>query len=115
MDDDFRIDWDSINREREAKDEAFRKLLCEPTPTVAEVGDRVVFAGGLIGFGHNWVRLEGVVLEKGDTSYKVQFEDLGRTHIEWIHPALVTDVLKTVKGCSRIRQQPKCRRGEPPV
>jgi hypothetical protein len=73
----------------------FDKLLAEVPPTPS-VGDRVVVAAGLLGMGHPWVRVEGVVVECASTSYKVEFpsrEYNGSVPCEWVHQSLITDVL----------------------
>jgi hypothetical protein len=93
--DDFGEVWRSADRHRDQQAQEFLKMLddcCEERPSP---GDRVVFAAGLVGHGFPWVRLEGVVLEVGQSSYKVEW--VGRitndTYTKWLHPALVTDVL----------------------
>lgn len=94
-----RIDrkFERIHDYHDSLDDEFRKLCVEPSLKVAKKGDRVIVAGGLIGRGYKWVRLEAVVLEVGDTSVHVEFKDRayigGRPDRCWIHPCLITDVL----------------------
>lgn len=87
-----------INRHHESQDEDFRKLLVEPSAKTPSLGDHVIVATGFLGMGFNWIREEAVVLECGDTSYKVQFTDCkhivdGTPTVKWVHQALITDVL----------------------
>lgn len=78
----------------------FEKLLNEPSCNAPSVNSRVLVAAGLLGMGFPWIREEAVVLECGDTSYKVKFinyrfsrnEDI----IMWVHQTLITDVLGEV-------------------
>lgn len=76
----------------------FDRLSVEPCMKDANIGDRVVVACGLIGMGHQWVRREAVVIEKGDTSYCVRFKkEFSHDDVKekWIHRLLVTDVLSS--------------------
>ncbi len=87
----------AFDRERIEKEKQFQKLCDDPSSKIPCVGDRVVVAAGLIGMGFNWVRKEATVLEVGETSYRVQFQEKrldGTPMIQWIHPALITDVLE---------------------
>lgn len=92
MFDDHQINRQDIRREWERKRSAFERLCVEPCMRTPKPGDRVVFAAGLIGHGFEWVRLEARVLEVGDTSVRVEFDDHYHC-VEWIHPCLITDVL----------------------
>lgn len=92
----FEIDWSAINRRNEKLDSEFIRLAAEPCQKLATVGDRVLVAGGLIGRGHAWVRLEGLVLETADTACRVRFvgrEFKGEPDETWVHNVLITDVL----------------------
>jgi hypothetical protein len=95
------FDWlEGINREHREKDEEFQRLLCEPSSMTPEVGDTVIVAAGLLCRGFNWIRLEAEVLALGETSVKVRFvgrEFNGKPDEEWIHPALITDVIRRVE------------------
>lgn len=105
MSDDENFDYDKFQKHMEHLDEyhdslnsEFYRLYCEPSSRVPEVGNRVIVAVGLLSMGHPWTREEGVVIEKGDTSYKIRLKriDYG-THRQtevWVHQALITDVLK---------------------
>jgi hypothetical protein len=91
-----------MSDEHARRDEEFRRLLVDPSATQAEVGDRVVVAAGLLGRGWQWIREEAEVIAVGETSYKVRFvetpEDDGEPTEQWIHPAIVIDVLGPAKG-----------------
>lgn len=82
------------------KDEEFRRLCADPSSKVPEKGDRVIVATGFLAMGPLWAREECEVMEVGETSIKVRFleyQPFGGEKgslVKWIHPALVTDVLK---------------------
>ncbi len=87
-----------IYKYRDKLDSEFARLAAEPCSKVPQVGDRVLIAAGLVGKGHLWIRLEAVVLECADTAYYVKYKKykLYRdtdTHEEWVHQAVITDVL----------------------
>lgn len=82
-----------IERSKREKECEFEKLALDPCAKRPKDGDRVVVAVGLIGYGFNWVRQECVVLESGDTSFKVQWKQYSNTHVEWVHQNLITDVI----------------------
>ncbi len=87
---------------------AFEKLLDIPPACIPMVGDRVVVAVGLLGYGFHWVRKEGKVLEVGDTSYKVRFEKLdykGGPVELWSHWSLITDVLHEEQAVDPINKE----------
>ena len=93
------FNFDDIRREHDRKRAEFERLCFDPCMMTPEVGDRVVVAAGPLGMGFDWVRLEATVIEAGQLSYKVRFTD--RTHpitgepiTQWIHPAIITDVLR---------------------
>ena len=74
----------------------FEKLASEPCLEPASVGDRVLVAAGPCLRGHEWGRLEAIVLEVADTAYKLHFVGRnfrGEPDIAWIHKWIVTDVL----------------------
>jgi len=87
---------DRVHADR--KDE-FEKLRLDQSAIDAEEGDTVVVSAGPLGMGFDWVRLEAVVVRKGQQSLKVRFTDYKHALsdepvVMWIHPALVTDVIK---------------------
>lgn len=86
-------DFRSIRKHHEELGVAFSKLLADPTSKVPQQGDRVVVAIGLLSMGHLWVRGEGVVLECGETSYKVQLDKDECSRPIWVHQALIVEVL----------------------
>lgn len=86
----------NIEKSKQDKEEMFRRLCAEPCMKVPKPGDRVIIAAGLLGRGFLWVRTEAEVLQVADTSVKVRFKSsFSQTPDveEWIHPALITDVL----------------------
>jgi hypothetical protein len=93
----FEINWDALDRRHEKMNQEFMRLCCEPCGRVPAAGDRVLVAGGLIGKGHMWARLEATVVEVADTACKVRFLD--RISVQygvedtWVHNALITDVM----------------------
>jgi hypothetical protein len=74
-------------------DGEFMRIAAEPCMETAKVGDRVLVAGGLIGRGHLWVRIECEVVAVADTAIKVK--SIGDIHkwSQWVHNTIVTDVL----------------------
>lgn len=94
--DDFDAYLERLDQNSQKKIDEFNKLALDPCTLPYKVGDRVVIAGGPIGKGFPWIRLEATVIEKGQISTKVRFTNLtrfGKVDEEWIHPALITDVL----------------------
>lgn len=98
------FNWDSddpfgfkeIREGHKKMEDEFRRLYAEPSTRVPVVGDRVIVAVGFLGRGHLWMRRECKVLEVGDTSVHVEIPDRygsDKVDREWIHPALVTDVI----------------------
>ena len=85
----------NLDKKNEEREEQFKKLYLDQCSVVPEVGDTVVVASGLLARGFNWIREEAKVLHVG-SSIKVQF--VGETKVHWIHPALITDVIK-VESC----------------
>lgn len=72
----------------------FQKLSVDNVK-IPNKGDKVLFAAGLIGHGFEWIRKEAIVIECADTAYKVRFKTiLNEYKEEWIHHALITDILK---------------------
>ena len=107
MDDDWLArHFDNMDKSHNQTDAEFRRLCAEPSSVPASKGDRVVVAAGFVGLGHLWVREEAEVMECGDTSVKVRFihytpYNRAKGTLEmWVHPALITDVLKE-KGASK--------------
>ena len=75
------------------------QLRSDPCMTIPKVGDLVIVAGGPLGMGHAWIRLEAEVLHVASTSYKIRIHDrpkflypLGYQDM-WIDPVLVLDVI----------------------
>ena len=85
------MDWGAIHRSHEYLRQEFDRLLVEPNMKPIEPGMRVIIAAGLIGHGYPWIRTEVEVVDIADTSILISF--LGKNKPEWIHPALITDVL----------------------
>lgn len=95
--------WSDMHQQHSRLDEGFQRLCCEPTTKIPKKGDRVIVAAGFIGMGHPWVRLEAVVMECGDTSYKVRFADRAERvdkSDKWVHQALITDVLSNAPSAT---------------
>ena len=89
-----RLDSNHKRRENE-----FNKLLLDQCCIVPGIGDTVIVAAGLLGMGFDWIRLEAEVVGIGQNSIKVRFITEKKFQSEeyitkWIHPALVTDVIK---------------------
>jgi hypothetical protein len=95
----FEKSMDRADRYHRKLESDMDKLRAEPCLKFPKVGDRVIVAAGLLGMGHEWIRREAIVLECGDTNYKVQFTDYflpgNKMVIEWIAGILITDVLET--------------------
>ena len=92
---DFEKFRDDVNRHHAKLDKELAKLTAEPCMTPFEVGDRVIVAIGLIGYGHTWIRKECKVLEKAATSTKISFQNIvDKEQIEWVNNILITDVLE---------------------
>lgn len=75
----------------------FYKLCSNPLNKKVKVGDKVVFAAGLVNRGHLWIREEAEVIDIGDKSVKIRYKksyDKDNNEI-WIHPALIVDVLES--------------------
>lgn len=99
-------DWmreiaESFRHAEKAADETkqqFEKLNLDRCMEIPNVGDTVIVAAGLLGMGFPWVRYEALVLATGQNSYRVRFLDYegfrDRVVEQWIHPALVTDVIR---------------------
>lgn len=92
--------FDNMDKEHQQRDDEFRRLCADPCMTPAVKGDRVVVAAGFLGMGFLWERAEAEVMEVGDTSIKVRMVDYQPfgapkgSLCKWIHPSLITDVLK---------------------
>ncbi|MCK9569108.1 hypothetical protein M0R72_09215 [Candidatus Pacearchaeota archaeon] len=90
-------EFDRADKIRKDKQQQFEKLVMDQCCDIPEVGDSVIVAAGLLNRGFDWIRLEAKVLAVAPQSYKVQFERNhydGSPDIEWIHPAVVTDVIR---------------------
>ena len=98
--DDDRLE--EFNNYHQKLDNEFQKLLIDPCMNIPEVGDLVIVAAGLLGMGHPWVREEAKILAIADTSYQIEFTKYksydNKIIIQWIHTALVTDIIKSTKG-----------------
>jgi len=70
------------HKDREAE---FKKL-----DTEFKVGQRVVFACGLVGHGLSYERKEAKIIEVGQSSVKIQFGDFEH----WVQPSIITDILE---------------------
>lgn len=93
MFDDF---FSRIDRNRQEMDEEFRRLVEQQASVpVPNVGDRVVLSAYLLNRGHKWTRLDGVVVERADVSVRVRYATNGTENEEWIHPAIITDVIRS--------------------
>jgi hypothetical protein len=94
---DLFTDWCGIKHNRNERDIYFDDLVAKNPPLAVNVGDRVVVAAGLIGFGFKWERLEANVLEKGQNSVKIELDHkhpiTGANYELWVHPVIITDVL----------------------
>lgn len=94
---DLFIDWVDIKQKHNERNMYFDALLANPCAQPVNVGDRIVVAAGLIGFGFKWERLEATVLKKGQNSIKIELEHKKPgTDVNWelwVHPAIITDVL----------------------
>jgi len=85
-----RVEEDNTKREQEVE-----KLMAEPPEEMPLVGDKVIVAIGLLGYGYNWIRHECEVLEVASHSVKIKFRRYGLDICEeWIHPGFITDILK---------------------
>ncbi len=83
-------------------EEEFRKIIADPSLKNPEQGDTVVVAAGLLNMGHPWIRKEATVIQVGETSYKISFNNYkmygeDKPYEIWIHPRLITDVIKKDK------------------
>jgi len=101
--DDISRYFSEVNKRHEKMDAEFRRLCVEPCQTIPEVGDTAIVAVGLLSMGYLWIRQECEVLAVADTSVKVRIG--GRLYPsgytdEWIHPSLITDVIKKEKQCN---------------
>ena len=99
----FEMRMKHINKHHDQLDQEFGKLYLNMPDKLPRLNDRVVVATGLIGMGHIWVRKEAVVIECGNTSYKVRFTDeidyaTRKPKEVWINQTLITDVLPPVGG-----------------
>lgn len=96
-------DFNDMERIWKKREDQFYKLLIDQCAIIPNVGDTVIIAAGLLGLGFDWVRLEAVVLKVGQNSFKIQFQTekefrTSKLKEEWIHPALITDVIKQESG-----------------
>lgn len=110
MDDSFAFNDDPfglrhIHREQQRREEAVAKLVADPLMEIPEIGDTVVVACGLIGHGFDWIRKECVVVAKGQATYKVRHTGHSKplSWEEWIHPCLVTDIIR-----KKLDETPAC-------
>lgn len=97
----FNFDFSSIERQHNEQKQEFLKLLADPCAEFPDVGDTVVFAAGLLGHGFPWIRTEAKCIAVGSTSVKLEWGkryDSTEPYREWVHFALVTDVIKEVSA-----------------
>lgn len=99
--------FDDVNRMFEGIDNhiaklraEFERLSCDP-PCLEEVeiGTHVLVHAGLLGMGHDWIRLEAEVTKIASTAYYVRFTERKKFGTQepqemWIHRFLVTDIVK---------------------
>ena len=89
-----------MNKRTDKMGDEFKRMAADLPYKNVKVGDRCIVATGFIGHGHLWVRKECVVIEMADTSVKVRridsFYSCGYWE-EWIHAALITDVLEPIE------------------
>jgi len=91
--------FDHIDRVHKERKDEFERFRLDQSADVPMVGDTVVVAAGPLGMGFDWIRHEAVVIAVGQQSYKVRFTDrkdiiTGEPTVMWIHPAVVTDVIR---------------------
>lgn len=72
----------------------FGRLVSDIPYKTVSVGDICVVAIGLLNRGHLWIRQECKVTGVGDMSVKVRSYKKHDEWEEWIHPALIVDVIK---------------------
>ena len=88
--------FESAENNHKKQENGFKKL-CQELPILVKKGDKVIVAVGLLGRGFEWIRKECEVMETANISIKIRCQD---TYYkdgfweEWIHPALITDVIK---------------------
>jgi hypothetical protein len=82
-----------FEKDRERRQAMFNRLLADPCMKIPEINDRVLVAAGLLGMGFDWSRLEALVIAVADASIKVRFDKDHYFREQWIHPALIVDVL----------------------
>ncbi len=95
--------FENLEKEQQRMRAEFERLRSDPPAKIPQIGDRVIVATGFLAMGHLWARMEAEVMDVGDTSVKVRLIDyqpyqqpIG-SYSTWIHPALITDVLKKKK------------------
>jgi hypothetical protein len=93
----WNYDPKEIRKYQDERSSEFERLA-QDSPDLPIPGDRVILHAGLLNRGHMWIRIEGVCLEIGEQTAKVEFDHHGRNHVEWVHPAVITDNLGRAKG-----------------
>lgn len=82
-------------------EDAFEKARLDQCSIEPEVGDTVVVNARLLGMGHEWIRYSARVIAVGQQSYHVEFLDYmsisGKSTQKWVHPAVITDVIRQKK------------------
>jgi hypothetical protein len=79
----------------------FLKMNDDRCEVIPEVGDTIVMNARLLGMGFDWIRYSGTCLAVGQNSYYVEFHDrmnfdTRKPERKWVHPAVVTDVIRKV-------------------
>lgn len=82
-------------RHAEMKQEFDRRAA--DCPEMPIPGDKIVLHAGLLQRGHMWERLEGECVAVAVNSVYVRFKKSydERMSEEWVHPAVITDILKS--------------------
>jgi hypothetical protein len=78
-------------------DVEYSKLMQRETVLLPKVGDRVLVAIGILGFGSICARDEGVCIECASTTYKIRFynpEEPDDSPDIWVHQNLILDILE---------------------
>lgn len=94
---DFFEYFDNIHKEHNKQEEEYDRLRSDP-PKALYIGDKVLVALGLLGYGFRWIREKGEIIAIADSSVFIKFE---RTHIItreplelWIEKTLITDIIE---------------------
>lgn len=74
----------------------YRKLQQNP-PLLVKIGDRVLVAIGLIGYGFQWARQECEVVDVSGCSAKITWSNDSKSFHEWVDIVLIIFVLSRKK------------------